>query len=63
MTALGLVWGISRVKKAGESGGIDGTVVTELKDGRVKKLLNKYNLEDIYNADDTGLFWQILPEN
>ncbi|XP_038076054.1 tigger transposable element-derived protein 4-like [Patiria miniata] len=56
-------WGIGRVHKAGESDGVDRAVVTDWKEGKLQQLLEKYQPEDIYNADETGLFWQLLPEN
>jgi hypothetical protein len=48
-------------KEYGEAGGVDLSAVargqTELQD-----LLKDYQLEDIYNADETGLFYRTVPD-
>ena len=49
--------------KAGESDGVDLAVVNDWKEGQLQPLLEKYRPEDIYNGDETGLFWQMLPGN
>jgi hypothetical protein len=33
------------------------------RDGKLQELLKKYEPQDIYNADETGLFWMMLPDN
>ena len=55
--------GVSRIIKAGESGGVDAEIVREWKDGKLQSILSTYQPNDIYNADETGLFWLLLPEN
>jgi len=55
-------WGIGKVKKCGESGSVDSAVVHDWKDGKLKDILERYQPRDVYNADETGLFWQMLPE-
>ena len=49
-------YGIVRVQKAGESGGVDIEVVREWKEGKLVEILKSYSLKDIDNADETGLF-------
>ena len=44
-------------------GSVDRAVVNDWKEGQLKQLQEKYRPEDIYNADETGLFLQMLPEN
>ena len=56
-------WGIGKIQKVGEAGAVDIEVVNEWKDGKLVDILNRYKAEDIFNADETGLFWQMLPEN
>ena len=55
--------GVSRIIKAGESGGVDVEIVREWKDGKLQSILSTYQPNDIYNADETGLFWLLLPDN
>ena len=33
------------------------------KDGKLQELLKKYEPQDIYNVDETGLFWMLFPDN
>ena len=54
--------GVSRTSKAGESGGVDLEIVREWKEGKLQEILSTYRAEDIYNADETGLFWLLLPD-
>ena len=50
--------------KIGECGGVNKTTVEpQWKNTELKQILEKYEPSDIYNADETGLFWQMLPEN
>lgn len=56
-------WGIGRVLKAGESGGVNMETVDEWRETVMKDILERYEPANIYNADETGLFWQLLPEN
>ena len=39
------------------------SAVEEWQNTKLKHILEKYELSDIYNANETGLFWQMLPEN
>jgi hypothetical protein len=56
-------YGIVKIKKAGESAGVDQEIIRVWKDGQLQDILNRYKPCDIYNADETGLFWKMLPEN
>ena len=51
------------MSKAGESAGVDQEIVCVWKDGKLQELLRKYEPQDIYNVDETGLFWMMLPDN
>ncbi|XP_072165265.1 tigger transposable element-derived protein 4-like [Diadema setosum] len=53
---------IGHIKKAGEAAGVDEELVQGWKDGKLTDILRRYDPKDIYNADETGLFWQMLPE-
>ena len=56
-------WGIGRTLKAGECGGFNEVTVEDWRNTALKNILEKYEPNDICNADETGLFWQMLPEN
>ena len=55
--------GIARIQKAGESAGVDAEVVRVWKEGQLQNVLSRYDPKDVYNADETGLFCKLLPEN
>ena len=55
--------GIVRIKKSGESSGVDVEVVRVWKEGKLVEVLEKYSPKDVFNADETSLFWLILPDN
>ena len=46
----------------GESDTVDKTVVSDWISNKLPKLIAGYDFEDIYNADETGLFWRALPD-
>ncbi|XP_060788774.1 tigger transposable element-derived protein 4-like [Neoarius graeffei] len=56
-------WGIRKVLKCGEAGSVDKDVVTDWQTRKLADILKRYKAEDIYNADKTGLFYMMLPEN
>jgi hypothetical protein len=45
----------------GEAAAVDRTQL-ELDLSDLRNLLEQYPLEDIYNMDETGLFWKLLPD-
>ena len=55
-------WNIGKILKSGEAGGVDSETVDEWRANVMKGLLHKYKPCDIYNCDETGLFWQTLPD-
>lgn len=55
-------WNIGKISKSGEAGSVDLGVVNEWRENEMKDILRKYKPCDIYNCDETGLFWQMLPE-
>lgn len=46
----------------GESSSVDFETVTQWRYTTMEKLINEYNEEDIFNADETALFYKLLPE-
>ena len=51
-----------RILKSGITGAVDTEGLKEWKKGNLKEILKLYEPEKIFNADKTGLFWQLLPE-
>ena len=47
-------WGIGRILKAGECGGVNEVIVEEWQNTALKNILEKYEPNHIYNADETG---------
>lgn len=45
----------------GESGAVDTDITREWISGKLKDLISKYKPEDIFNADETGVFYKALP--
>ena len=45
---------------SGESGDVDGASIDSWKE-RLPELLQGYKKEDIMNLDETGCFWQVMP--
>ena len=56
-------YGIVKVKKSGESAGFDQEIARTRKEGKLSEILTTYEPANIYNADETGLFWKMLPDN
>ena len=54
---------IVHVHKAGESDGMDTEVVRYWKKDKLNRILQKYRPSEIYNADETDLFWKLLPDS
>ena len=54
---------IIRVHKAGESNGMDTEVVRHWKKDKLNGIFQKYRPPEIHNADETGLFWKLFPDN
>ena len=54
---------IVRVHKARDSGGVNTDVVRHWKEDELNGILQRYRPSEIYNADETGLFWKLLPDN
>lgn len=56
-------WNIGKILKLGESGGVDTDVVNNWRETAMKDILERYEPRNIFNCDETGLFYQLLPEN
>lgn len=52
---------IRQVKVSGESGEVSGVTVDAWLE-RIPELVSEYATEDIWNLDETGVFWRALPE-
>ena len=46
----------------GESGSVDLNVVTAWREDELQDILRRYEAADVYNADETALFWKCLPD-
>lgn len=57
-----LRFGITCKKVCGESGAVNPETVSTWKDDLLPALLEDYALKDIFNADETGLFYNLLPD-
>ena len=55
-------YNIKKLKVCGESGDVSGETVQSWKE-RLPEILSKYSKEDIWNIDESGVFWQALPES
>ncbi|XP_037521813.1 tigger transposable element-derived protein 4 [Rhipicephalus sanguineus] len=49
-------------KMCGESGAVNDSVVAEYRDGKLQSLLQQFPPNDIFNCNETGLFYKLLPE-
>ena len=50
------------MKFCGESGEVSGETVTSWNE-RLPEIVGKYSTDDIWNMDETGVFWQALPDS
>ncbi|KAK3759236.1 hypothetical protein RRG08_054955 [Elysia crispata] len=54
--------GIALKTVSGESAAVDHTVTNAWKQHDLPSLLNEYGEDDIFNADETGIFYKCLPD-
>jgi hypothetical protein len=54
--------GIQLRNICGEAADVNSEVVTNWQTNIMPHLLGNYACKDIYNADETGLFWRLLPD-
>ena len=47
---------------SGENAAVDQEICDDWKKTILEPLLDRYNPNDIFNADETGLFWRLLPD-
>ncbi len=50
-------------KICGESASVDLTVSNEWINSKLQNILSGYEMCDVYNADESGLYWRALPNN
>lgn len=55
-------YSISEKKLAGESSAVSDEPVNDWKQRIVPEILSKFEPCDIFNADETGLFWRLTPD-
>ena len=53
---------IRQFKVCGESGDVRGETVESWKE-RLPDIVKDYSIDDIWNMDETGIFWKTLPES
>ncbi len=53
---------IRQMKISGESGDVSGPTVESWKE-RLPEIVANYSADDIWNMDETGLFWKALPDS
>ena len=46
----------------GEEGSVSEDMVRDWKSHQLPSLLEEFSPDDIFNADETGLFWKCLPD-
>lgn len=49
-------------KVSGESGAVDQTIVSDYRVTKLQALLREYTPSDMFNCDETGLFFKMLPD-
>ena len=55
--------GMVSKKLVGEASSIDQTVVDEWLTMKIPTLMADFHLSNIFNADETSLFWKLLPDH
>ena len=55
-------YNVKVVKVCGESGDVSGVTVDSWKE-RLPEIVQNYSKEDIWNMDESGVFWQALPDS
>jgi len=45
----------------GEAAAIDLKAVEDWQETVLREALSKYSIDDVFNADETGLFWKLMP--
>ena len=53
---------IKQMKVGGESGDVQGETIDSWKE-RLPEIVEGYDIEDIWNMDETGIFWKALPDS
>ena len=53
---------ISYRSVCGENASVDQEVCTDWKERILQPILARYNPDDVFNADETGLYWRLLPD-
>ena len=47
---------------SGESASVNTAICDDWKERTLKPVLRRYDPNDVFNADETGLFWRLLPD-
>ena len=54
-------YSVKQLKICGESGDVRGETVQSWKE-RIPEIVEGYEKEDVWNMDETGIFWHALPD-
>lgn len=54
-------YGIKFKEVHGGAGVVDIVSLTEWQSKVLQPMINKFSPDDVFNLDETGLFWQLLP--
>ena len=55
-------YNVKQLRICGESGDVQGATVESWKE-RLPEIVQGYEKEDIWNMDETGVFWRALPDS
>jgi len=53
---------VSSKKMCGESANVSDSSLSEWKRNRLPEILRQFQQNDVFNADETVIFWKVLPE-
>lgn len=53
--------GIKFRTEQGEAAAVDQEVVATFQQTVLQEALKKYSADDVFNTDETGLFWRLMP--
>ncbi|KAF2354416.1 HTH CenpB-type DNA-binding domain, partial [Trinorchestia longiramus] len=53
--------GITLKTVQGEAGAVDSQSLLEWQQQVLRPLLRQFSTDDVFNLDETGIFWQLLP--
>jgi hypothetical protein len=54
--------GIRAIRLHGEAASVDDSITVEQRMNEIRAVTDRYDLRDIYNMDETGLYWKLMPD-